>query len=428
MEKPINVLIFPCGAENAIEAFIALKDVVNINVIGASGKSDHGEYLFNQYIGNVPLISSDAFDAFFITLLREFQIDVVIPTHDDVVLKLAEMDNPTSARFLVHGLHQAMVSRSKKETYQFFRDYSFVPETFQCAADIPEYPVFVKPDKGQGGRGAFVAHSREEVENVDFHNFVVSEFLPGDELTVDCLTDYQGNLVFAGPRKRDRVSNGISVRTFNVEPDEQIMEIAHAISAQLKLNGLWYFQLKKDQSGAYKLMEISLRISGSMNLFRNKGINFPLLAVYNALHIDTEIIENPIDIEVDRALFNRYRHNFDYQHIYIDFDETITRNGLPNPEVILFLYNSLNKGKKLYLLTRHEHDIHATLDKLKIHPGIFEEIFHLKNAEKKSAFIRNSGNAIFIDNAYRERKAVHNDTGIPVFDVDAVSLFIDWRN
>lgn len=428
MEHPVNVLIFPCGAENAIEAFLALKDVVNIKIFGASGKSDHGEYVFKNYIPDVPLISSKIFNDFFISLLRQYEIDVVIPTHDDVVLKLAEMDNPTKAKFLIHGLKQAIVARSKKQTYQFFRNYSFVPQFFETVKDISEYPVFVKPDKGQGGKGAFVAQSAAEFSSLDIENYVISEYLPGDELTVDCFTDYKGKLVFVGPRKRDRVSNGISVRSYNVELEPWISEIASIISRNLNLNGLWYFQLKKDKSGFYKLMEISLRISGSMNLFRNKGINFPLLAVYNAFGIDTEVIENPINIEVDRALFNRYRHDFDYQYIYIDFDETITRHGKPNPEVILFLYNALNKGKKIFLLTRHEYDIHATLDTLRIHAGIFEEIFHLKNSEKKSDFIRNSENSIFIDNAYRERKAVHTETGIPVFDVDAVSLLIDWRS
>ena len=35
--------------------------------------------------------------------------------------------------------------------------------------------------------------------------------------------------------------------------------------------------------------------------------------------------------------------------------------------------------------------------------------------------------SIFIDNAYQERKKVHEQIGIPVFDVDGLEVIMDWR-
>ena len=60
-----------------------------------------------------------------------------------------------------------------------------------------------------------------------------------------------------------------------------------------------------------------------MGLSRNKGINFPLLTIYNNLNIDTKIIENKFNIEVDRAFINRYKIDYHYDTVYIDFDDTL---------------------------------------------------------------------------------------------------------
>ena len=430
MNKKINVLIFPCGAENAIEAYYALKDVVNIKLFGASGRSDHGEYIYENYIPNVPFINTEEFLPCLNQLIEKYEIDVVIPTHDDVVLKLAENEKNIKAKILVHGYHQAVICRSKKLTYEQFKGEDFCPEIYNSTSDIKCFPVIVKPDKGQGSKGAFLAKSEKDLINSDFNfeEYVVCENLPNEEITVDCLTNYKGELTFIGPRLRSRINNGISARSSTIPLCEEIKSIANIISNRLKLNGLWYFQLKKDINGKYKLLEVSLRISGTMNLYRVKGINFPLLAVYNSLLYDLNILENKFNLEVDRALVNRYKHDIDYEHIYIDFDDTITRGLRVNSEVIGFLYNSINNGKKLYLITKHRHNIFDTLDNLKIHSKIFESVIHLNPESNKADYIEFKKKSIFIDNSFDERIKINKELGIPVFDVDAINILLNWKN
>lgn len=423
MNKKTNVLIFPCGAENALEAHIALKDVVNITVFGGSSISDHGEYVFENYIPDIPFINDNNFIDYFIQIIKLYHIDVVIPTHDDVVLKLAEYENEIPAKLLVHGIDQAKICRSKKLTYDLFKDEIFCPKIFtNIKTDM--LPLFCKPDKGQGGKGAFVVDSENynSLLTRDLSDYVISEYLPGEELTVDCFTNYKGELKFIGPRVRVRVSNGISVRTKTTELTDEIEFIASKINSTLKLNGLWYFQIKQNAYNEWKLLEVSLRVAGSMNLYRIKGVNFPLLAVYNALGIDVSIIfNNNMELEVDRALNSKYKLGIKYDDVYVDFDDTITRNKKVNPDVIRFIYSSINRNKRLHLITKHEFDIRATLNELKIHEGIFESIIVLKSEENKADFIKHEKSVIFIDNAFKERLHVYNKYQIPVFDVDAIN-------
>jgi len=134
------------------------------------------------------------------------------------------------------------------------------------------------------------------------------------------------------------------------------------------------------------------------------------------------------DIEVDRALISRFKLGFDYDKIYLDFDDTVICNGAVHPYVLLLLYQAAYEGKPVHLLTRHDRDIHQTLAKAKLHPGLFAEIRTLGWDEEKHEVIGRGGNSIFIDNAFTERKKVKEHLGIPVFDVDAVGCLLDWRS
>ena len=86
MSKKINVLIFPCGKENALELHQSLRYNVNIKVFGASSVRDHGALVYENYIGDVPFIQSPGFIEEFNRIITSLEIDVVIPTHDTVSL------------------------------------------------------------------------------------------------------------------------------------------------------------------------------------------------------------------------------------------------------------------------------------------------------------------------------------------------------
>lgn len=120
-----------------------------------------------------------------------------------------------------------------------------------------------------------------------------------------------------------------------------------------------------------------------MGLTRNLGINYPLLTIYNNLKIPIEIVENKYEIEVDRALFNRYVTNIYYENVYIDLDDTLILNGKVNTFLIMFLYQCVNNNKKIFLITKHKNKVNNTLSKYKISTEIFEEIILLKTTKIK---------------------------------------------
>ena len=428
MLNKTNVLVFPCGAENGIEIHTALKDIVNIELFGASSKDDHGRFIFQKYIGNLPYITDEIFITSFNAILDKYSIDIIIPTHDDISLFLVMNEKEIKAKLAVPGVEQAKICRSKKLTYLLFQDEDFCPKVYTSISSIMYYPVFAKPDQGQGGQGACIISDEtmiSELRNID--KFVITEYLPGVELTVDCFTDRHGNLRFVSPRQRNRILSGISVNSSTVKLSEEVESIANKINSKIKMRGLWYFQIKKDQSDKYKLLEISIRTAGTMNLYRGLGVNFPLLTLYDLAGYDIEILVNDYFLEVDRSLFNRYKSDIIYNTIYIDFDDTITKKGFVNSFVIMFLYNSKSNKKSIKLITKHESDIYNSLNSLSIHPGLFAEIIHIKSDDEKYKYIKECSEVIFIDNSYQERAMVKKKLNIPVFDIDAIATLIDWK-
>lgn len=424
--KKIRILIFPAEGANAIELHDALSTCVNTEVYGASSVERHGRFIFRNFIGHVPPICDEHFVEVFNHILTKNSIDLVFPTHDTVVRYLAARQEQLAARVLGGDLRTTEICRSKIRTHECFADCDFVPRRVMNPAEATDYPLFAKPDEGQGAVGARRIDCPEELQTIDFDRYLVTEYLPGEEYTVDCLTDAQGALRYVSPRSRERLMAGIAVAGRTQPVTGEIEQMARTINERLHFVGLWYFQIRRDAAGVFRLMEISARCAGTMCLTRARGVNLPLLSVYAALGYDISVHENPYQVRMDRALIGRYEIDYPYDTVYIDFDDTITLNGAVNLNVIRYLYQCRNQHKRIVLLTRHAEVIGETLKRYALSELLFDEIVSVSDAKSKSSFI-DPRRAIFIDNAYKERDEVARVCDIPVFDVDGVEFLLDWR-
>ena len=422
-----NVLIFPCGSEIGLEINRALAKDIHFEIFGASSTPDHGKFVYKNYIEGVPFVSCDNFIDSINEICQKYSIDFIIPAHDSVVLKLAQNFDKLSAKIITSPAETCEIARSKKRTYEVLKDTIKCPKIYNFNDQI-NYPVFIKPDVGQGSKGAKRINGFDELKN-EYNNdktIVISELLTGEEYTIDCFTDKNGKLLFSRGRKRARISNGISVNSYPIK-NEKFNDIAKKINSKIKFQGMWFFLLKEDSKGELTLLEIAPRIAGTMGMYRGLGVNFILLALYDAMGYDIKLIENSFDIEIDRALFARYKTNLSYDYIYIDFDDTLICNNEVNTDIIKLLYQAKNKKKKIILISKHDKNISDTLNKFCIPTSIFDKIIHLEKKDKKSFYIKEKS-AIFIDDSYAERKDVLDNCKIPVFSIDAIETLLDWKN
>jgi hypothetical protein len=421
-----NVLVFPCGSEIGLEINRSLARSKHFSLFGASSVDDHGKFVYERYIDGLPFIDNPHFLRDFNRVIEKNRIDFVFPAHDSAVLTLAENQDAISATVVTSCAETCRVCRSKEKTYERFAGLLPTPRVYSPSDAIP-LPAFLKPNVGEGTKGTHKAASNDDVA---FHlrkdpTLLVLEYLPGKEFTVDCFTDRKGALRFAAGRERKRIYNGISVNS-SERADSRFAEMAKIINETLRFQGVWFFQVKERSNGELVLMEIAPRIAGAMALFRVTGINFAELSLFDRMGVDVSLIRNDVETEIDRALFSRFKINYEYERVYIDFDDTLVVGGSVNTEAIRFLYQARNQGKRISLLSRHRENITDTLRKFAICESLFDEINVLRDRQRKSDLIA-PGLAIFIDDSFAERKEVFDARHIPVFGLDAIESLLEWR-
>lgn len=426
----INVLVFPCGSEIGLEVHNALKYDKHINLYGLSSVPSHAKMVYKKYIEGISFITKDSFMQELNDVIDKYKINVLIPAYDDVILYLAEKSDLLHCKLATSNYETCDICRSKKKTYELFYKEDFTPKTYQINEINEEIlPLFAKPDIGQGSQGGVKIEKLSDVEKIRevADDYVISEMLPGEEFTIDCYTNAKGEFLVASMRGRKRIRMGISVNSVTYDTPDEVMGIAEKINEQIAFQGVWFFQVKEDKNGHFKLLEVAPRVAGSMSTSRVRGFNFILNTVYEQMEYEISAVPHLIEkVEEDRAFSNKYRLGIEYDTVYIDFDDTITYKDTVNINTIAFVYQCLNQGKKLILLTRHEMEIYKSLKEYHIDDTIFKEIIHIKDGTNKSNYITEE-KAIFIDDSFRERYDVSEKCKIPVFDNDGIEALIDWR-
>ena len=423
-----KILVFPAGTEIAFEIHNALRNNKMVELYGATSVPCHANLLFKNCVDGLPFANDPLLIDALNTLIDKWGIEFVYPAHDDALLRLTKDQDQLHAKVITSTYFTVSICRNKAETYFYLRDAWYMPDVYWNDLDIKEFPVFLKPAVGQGSTGTKMVTNRDQLW--DFLRtvrceYVMCEYLPGKEFTVDCFTDRHGVLRYVGQRTRERIRSGIAVRSRFVKTEDNVMEIAHSLNERLDFNGAWFFQLKEDKNGELKLMEVAPRIAGTMGLTRNIGVNLPLLTLYNNLGMDVEIIKNPNELLLDRAFISRFQTDIDYENVYVDLDDTLIIKGKVNVYLLAFLYQCRDKGKNLILLTKHAGNAIQRLDDHSIDMNLFDSIINIPDWAEKSHFIR--PNSIFIDDSFAERKKVADAWGIPVFDTDMVESLFDWR-
>lgn len=424
-----NVLIFPGGEYSASQIYFSLHNSLQYRPILGSSRSDHSEFISKDAITDLPFIYEEHFIEALNQVIQNESIDFIIPAHDTAAFSLMERQDEIMATVVCSPFKTAELCRYKSKTYEQLKSFPFVPKTYDIARGDAEFPLFAKNDVGSGSRDAFVISSAEQLEKLldPKISYVLCEYLPGEEITVDCFTNSKRELLFAQPRTRSRIFNGISARSTTITMTEEIKRIAEVLSSEIEFRGYWFFQCKKDKDDQYKLLEISTRFAGTYGVSKNLDVNLPLLALCDFDGMDVDITPNKYEITADKNYIDRYKLNLQYERVYVGFDDTIVFNKEKyNTQMMQFLYQCLNENKEIVLITKHAPDIRETMKKHHLNEDLFAGIIEVPENSEKYVFMDNSKPSIFIDHSHSERKRVKEQLGIPTFDVSNVECLLDW--
>ena len=423
-----KVLIFPGGMENGIEIYNSLKFCKEVSLFSASSSVPNQAFYLYKDNNIVRDVREDGWIDDLNDVIKKHDIDIVYPANSFVIDALYAQKSKINAPILLPKDDVLNITRSKKNTLKRLKDSMPLPQVYNNLEDVRQFPVFIKPDDGYGAQGARQVDTPAELSGIDFDKFIVQELLPGKEYTIDCLSDNEGKLLFSAGRERSRIRMATSMHAEAVSPELDIFfaECANKILQKIKISGAWVFQMEEDREGHLKLMEIDVRIAGTMCYNRCRGINFPLLSLYLFFNLPVTINYNRVPLKLDRSLRNRYIFEYDYDKVYIDLDDTIIFRNKINTDFIKFLYQCLNQKKQIILISKHlKDDKEEYLRQWRI-SEVFDKIIWLKEEDKKSDYIDTS-KAIYIDDSFSQRKEVADKLGIPTFDASMIECLFDER-
>lgn len=419
-----NILVFPCGSEIGLDIYSSVCYSTYFHLIGGSSVDDHGKFVYEDYIPNIPFANTPEFIPAMAKIVKDRNIDAIYPAMDLVITILKEHEKELGCRVVASPVETTQICLSKDLTYKKLEGCVLIPKVFDSQnVPVDEFPVFAKPKIGYGAKGTKKLNNQEEVDSFikGKEDILIVEYLPGEEFTVDCFTDKDGHLLYSAARKRNRVKDGISVNTFFVDEQKEFNQIAEIINSKIKFRGAWFYQVKRNKKGQLSLLEIASRLGGSSLLSRAVGVNFALLSLFDAFDYSVVVFKNDYRVELDRALENKYKIDIQFDSIYCDYDDCLILDKKSvNVQLVSFLYKCINEGKKIVLLSKHDGDLKQELKEFRLEQ-LFDEVIHIDQHANKAEYIESVG-AIFIDDSNAERLNIKTKLNIPVFSPDMIDV------
>lgn len=154
-----------------------------------------------------------------------------------------------------------------------------VPLTRASAATASGFPLFVKPRSGAGSRGARRIDSPAELATVPQDgSFLVQEYLPGAEYSVDVYVSRDGRPIAAVPRERMKTDSGIAV-TARTVAEPALVDAALRVARAIDVRHVANVQFRRADDGRFKLLEVNPRFPGTLPLTAEAGVDIPKLLI-----------------------------------------------------------------------------------------------------------------------------------------------------
>ncbi len=312
------------GAPGAPGILKCLKksDELDITLCDANPNAT-GRFLNDKFF-TVPKADEKNFIEVILSESIKRNIEVIVPLVTRELFHFARHKEEFRAKgiaVLVSDQGALETANNKSSLYEFLKKKNIPVPAFRVVKNIDEFKTAVrdlgypnkkvcfKPSVSNGSRGfrvidesvdaytllfnykpnsTYIGYDEivEILSSQTFPELLVSEYLPGEEYSIDCLAD-NGKCLIAVPRLRSKMNNGISVEGEFIR-NERVIDYSKKIIEAIGLDGNIGIQVKGSNSGELLILEINPRLQGTVVAALGAGVNLPLLAVKKALKMKIE--------------------------------------------------------------------------------------------------------------------------------------------
>lgn len=218
----MNILITSIGNKVNLAKYFrkALFNEAGGRIYGADCSSQNvGHHFVDEFLLS-PSSETVEFKHWLMTVIKNYQIDLVVPSRDGDLGCLSEVRDDAlekhGCRILVADTSVLQLCLNKERFASWCKDHHFeTPKSFSPEdVEQADLPLFIKPKIGAGSHGILKVDSWQQWLKVNpdvTDEMLIQKFIDAPEFTVDVFVDQLGSVRSLIPRERLITSNGESI-------------------------------------------------------------------------------------------------------------------------------------------------------------------------------------------------------------------------
>lgn len=273
----MNVLILSAAAKvPLVRAFAQAAHARGGQVFAADLGPDNAALFEADHALVLPRSDAAGFADALAAACRAHAIRLVVPTRDGelgVVAAAKARLAQQGAKALAPDPEALETCHDKRRFVDFCARHGLAtPRTYAPGETPTRFPVFARPVRGAGGKGAGLIETAEAMPAGQ--DLLVQDVETAPEYTVDVLMDLAGQPLQGVARRRLVVRDGEAVKS-RVEALPELADQALSLCAALGLVGHNVVQAFYTPEGGARFIEINPRFGGASNLSIHAGLASP---------------------------------------------------------------------------------------------------------------------------------------------------------
>ncbi|MFW6015662.1 MAG: ATP-grasp domain-containing protein [bacterium] len=276
-----NLLFLSVGRRvELIQRFKNAREKLNVKgkIIAVDMKKDAPALYFADNFEIIPSVKDINYISELKRLCSKYNIDLIVPTIDTELLVLAENRKEIEdlgVKLLLSNINIIEISNDKIKTNKFFKKHNIDTPEIISKDDLKnsnfKYPLFIKPRSGSSSFNTFKIKNKKELDFFSYyvHSHIITEYISGDEYSIDVFTDFESNPITIVPRLRIATRSG-EISKGKIVKDELIINTVKRIIDILKPIGPITIQCIKNDK-CIKFIEINPRFGGGVPMSMEAG-------------------------------------------------------------------------------------------------------------------------------------------------------------
>lgn len=285
MRRQISTVLIPgASAPAGINTIKSLRiSDFRGKVLSTDSNNLSAGFYLSDFYEVIPEAEADDYLEVLLNIIDKYSVEVLMPSSGYDIFPFSEY----KSKLKKHGVFPIVsdrkileICRDKISTFNHLNKEFNLPFTTLKPEEIGSFPIIAKPRYGKGSRDVIQVNDEKELQYVSskYAGMIYQEFLPGDEYTIDVMSDLEGTPIVSVPRVRLQTKSGISTKG-KIILDKYLIEESMEIVRKLKIIGPSCIQMKKDKIGDFKLVEINPRLGGGTIFTTLAGANFPKMII-----------------------------------------------------------------------------------------------------------------------------------------------------